>query len=131
MQWMQRDLPVVSTTAWAKVGSAACFVVLALADGTFSGAALQEAWGAIVGLSVFSTVLPSLLFLMGLVRLGPVRTAIVSSVEPFMTAVLGMAVLAQPLGGGTLVGGVLIMTAVVLLQRVPAPAPPPAWSTSP
>lgn len=117
MQWMQRDLPVVSTTAWAKVGSAACFLALALADGTFVAHPAPEAWGAILALTVFSTVLPSLFFLLGLVRMGPVRTAIVSTVEPFMTAVLGVAVLAQPFTGSTLVGGALIVTAVILLQR--------------
>ena len=53
---------------------------------------------------------------MGLVRLGPVRTAIVSTVEPFLTALLGVVVLSQPLTGPTLLGGALIVAAVVLLQ---------------
>jgi drug/metabolite transporter (DMT)-like permease len=56
-------------------------------------------------------------FLSGLARLGPVRTAITSTVEPFWTTMVGIVVLGQPLGAGTLVGGAAIMTAVLLLQR--------------
>ena len=44
------------------------------------------------------------------------RTAIVSTVEPFFTALLGAWVLSQPLTRGTLVGGAMIAAAVVLLQ---------------
>lgn len=56
-------------------------------------------------------------FLAGLRILGPVRTAITSTVEPFWTTLLGVVLLGQPIGTGTLVGGALIMVAVVLLQR--------------
>ncbi len=75
-------------------------------------------------LTVASSVLQGLLsagaflgFLAGLAHLGPVRTAITSTVEPFWTALLGVLLLAQPLAAGTLVGGAAIMAAVLLLQR--------------
>jgi drug/metabolite transporter (DMT)-like permease len=61
-------------------------------------------------------VLPGVFFLMGLVRLGPVRTAIVSTVEPFLTALLGVLVLSQSLTLSTVLGGLLIIVAVVMLQ---------------
>ncbi len=70
----------------------------------------------LVALTIFSTVLPGVFFLMGLVRLGPVRTAIVSTVEPFLTALLGAVVLSQALTLPTIAGGALIVAAVVLLQ---------------
>ena len=71
---------------------------------------------AIVGLALFSTVLPSVFFLMGLMRLGPVRTAIVSSVEPFLTAMLAAAVFGQAITINILIGGAMIVAAVVVLQ---------------
>ena len=55
-------------------------------------------------------------FLGGLRVLGPVRTAITSTVEPFWTTLLGVLLLAQPAGAGTVAGGLGIITAVVLLQ---------------
>lgn len=113
---MQRDYPATLTSAYAKIGSAACFLVLALWDRSFDYAFTPRAWSAIVLLTVASTVLPGVFFIMGLVRLGPVRTAIVSTVEPFLTALLALLVLGQRLTLPTLAGGALIVTAVVLLQ---------------
>ncbi len=116
MRALQKDHPVAPTSAYSKIGAALAFLVLSVADRSFTYQLSGDAWMAIVALAVFSTVLPSVFFLMGLIRLGPVRTAIVSTVEPFLTAILGVIVLAQPLRAPTLVGGALIISAVVLLQ---------------
>lgn len=116
MQAMQKDWPVLVTSAWSKIGAAICFLVAAAGNQTFQYALPGAAWGAIIALTVWSTVLPSLFFLMGLMRLGPVRTAIVSTVEPFLTALLGIVVLGQPLTGRTLIGGAAIVAAVIALQ---------------
>ena len=63
-------------------------------------------------------------FLAGLSTLGAVRTAITSTVEPFWTSALGVLLLDQPVGTGTVIGGVAIMAAVLLLQRsAVSPAP--------
>jgi drug/metabolite transporter (DMT)-like permease len=116
MRTLQKDHPVAPTSAYSKIGAALAFLVLSVSDRSFTYQLPGEAWMAIVALAVFSTVLPSVFFLMGLIRLGPVRTAIVSTVEPFLTAILGVIVLSQPLRAPTLVGGALIIGAVVLLQ---------------
>ena len=116
MRVIQRDHPVAPTSALSKVGAAIAFLALALIDGSFTAQIALPTWGILVALTVFSTVLPSVFFLMGLIRLGPVRTAIVSTVEPFLTAVLGVVVLSQALTLPTVAGGALIVAAVVLLQ---------------
>ncbi len=116
MQWMQKDWPVLVTSAWSKIGAALVFLVMSAGDRSFQFAMPAAAWTAILALTVWSTVLPSVFFLMGLMRLGPVRTAIVSTIEPFLTALLGAAVLAQPLTTRTLAGGVAIVAAVIVLQ---------------
>lgn len=123
MAWMQRDLPVAPTSTCAKAGSAVCFLALSAVDGSFTASLSPQAWGAVLALTLLSTVLPSVFFMMGLMRLGPVRTAIVATVEPFMTAVLGLLALQQPLTAATLTGGVLIVAAVVLLQARIATTP--------
>lgn len=109
-------------------GAAAILGAAALARGTFTAILAPAAWGAVAVLALVCTVVAFLAFMRGLGRLGPVRTAIVSTVEPFFTAVLGAVALAQPFGPATLVGGALIAAAVLLLQRRPtagerAPAP--------
>jgi drug/metabolite transporter (DMT)-like permease len=73
-------------------------------------------WWTSVTLALVATVASFLMFLRGLSILGPVRTAIVSTVEPFFTALMGAAFLAQPLTPTVLTGGALIAAAVVLLQ---------------
>jgi drug/metabolite transporter (DMT)-like permease len=116
MRVLAKDHPVAPVSAYGKIGSALCFLVLAVADRSFTYQLEPRTWLVIGALALFSTVLPGVFFLMGLVRLGPVRTAIVSTVEPFLTAVLGVLVLQQALTLPTVLGGVLIIAAVVLLQ---------------
>lgn len=116
MLHLQKTHPVAVTSALAKIGTAACFLIWAVSDRSFDFQLSGSAWTAIVALAVVSTVLPSVFFLMGLIRLGPVRTAIVSTVEPFLTAIIGAAVLSQPLSPLAFAGGAMIVAAVLLLQ---------------
>jgi drug/metabolite transporter (DMT)-like permease len=116
MRTLQKDHPVAPTSAYSKIGAALAFLVLSVSDQSFTWQLSVEAWTIILALTIVSTVLPSVFFLMGLIRLGPVRTAIVSTVEPFLTALLGVIVLGQELTLTTLAGGALIIGAVVLLQ---------------
>jgi drug/metabolite transporter (DMT)-like permease len=122
VQQMQKNFSVVVTSAHSKIGAAACFLVLGLARHGLGAPMPRTAWLAILALTVFSTILPGVFFLMGLVRLGPVRTAIISTVEPFLTAVLGAVVLRQRVTVAILLGGCLITAAVVVLQARRAPA---------
>jgi drug/metabolite transporter (DMT)-like permease len=116
MRALQKEHPVAPPSAYSKIGAALAFLVLSAADQSFTYRLTIEAWMTIGALAVFSTVLPSVFFLMGLIRLGPVRTAIVSTVEPFLTGILAIVVLGQPLTLPTVLGGVLIIGAVVVLQ---------------
>lgn len=116
MRALQKDHPVAPTSAYAKIGAALAFLVLSAADQSFTYRLTPEAWMTIGALAVFCTVLPSVFFTMGLIRLGPVRTAIVSTVEPFLTGVLAIIVLGQALTVPTVLGGALIIGAVLVLQ---------------
>ena len=116
MGWMQQSHAVSVTRAYGTIGAAICFLMLAASNRSFTTAMSPTAWGAILALTLFSTVLPSLFFLMGLIRLGPVRTASLSTVEPLLTALLGAVVLHQPLTAPVIGGGALIVAASVVLQ---------------
>ncbi len=116
MRTLQKDHPVAPPSAYSKIGAALAFLLLSVGQQSFTWRLTGEAWLTIAALAVFSTVLPSVFFLMGLIRLGPVRTAIVSTVEPFLTALLAVAVLGQPLTLPTILGGTLVVAAVVVLQ---------------
>jgi drug/metabolite transporter (DMT)-like permease len=116
---LQRGMSAVATAAWMSIGAAVFLVGAALARGELTAQLHSTAWLAILGLSVISTVGAFLMFLRGLRVLGPVRTAIISTVEPFFTALLSAWILSQRLTPATLIGGAFIATAVVLLQLRP------------
>ena len=111
-----RELPPAVTSTYASGGAALILIVVALAQGGLGVRFTPLAWGSITTMAVVSTVLAFIAFLRGLAVIGPVRTAIVSTIEPFWTALLGALVLRQALGPRTLLGGVCIAGAVVLLQ---------------
>ena len=113
---LERGLPPVATATYISAGAAVVLLVAGAAMHDITIDLHRTAWTAIVLLALVSTVGAFLGFLRGLRVLGPVRTAIVSTVEPFFTALLGAVVLSQPLTPGTLIGGVLIAAAVILLQ---------------
>jgi drug/metabolite transporter (DMT)-like permease len=127
IDYLGRDLPPAVTSTYASGGAALILVAAALVEGGLGVRFTPLAWGAIGTMAVVSTVLAFIAFLRGLAVIGPVRTAIMSTIEPFWTALLGGLVLRQALGPRTLLGGVCIAAAVVLLQlghgREAAPEP--------
>jgi len=73
--------------------------------------------GSMLWLGTVPTLIAFYCFLKGLDTLGPVRTAIISTAEPFAAAILAALLLAQPITLPTMGGGALIAAAVLLLQR--------------
>jgi drug/metabolite transporter (DMT)-like permease len=86
-------------------------------------------WGAVLGLSLLSTVVAVLTFFAGLERIGPVPTSLLSTLEPVMAVVLGALFLHERLSAMQGVGGLLILVAVVLLARADASKAPQHAST--
>lgn len=113
---LERGLPPVATATYMSAGAAIVLLIAGAVMGDITVDLHRTAWTAIVLLALVSTVLAFLGFLRGLRVLGPVRTAIVSTVEPFFTALMGAWLLDQPLTSTTLIGGAFIAAAVVLLQ---------------
>lgn len=113
--------PAVAS-AYVVSGAGIACLIIALATERFTMTMTPVAWTAIATLAVVCTLIGFIAFLRGLGALGPVRTGIVSTVEPFWTSVLGALMIAQPLAGATIAGGVLIAAAVLLLH-LPTTAP--------
>lgn len=113
-------IPAAVSATWITAGAFLVLGGVAVATGqlAFAGVTAQ-AWLATLAMAVFSTVLAFIAFLRGLAVLGPVRTSIISTVEPFWTTMLGAVALGQPIGPGTLAGGACIAAAVTLLQWNP------------
>lgn len=77
--------------------------------------ATAEGWLAILCLAVISTVVSIATFLAGLERIGPTAAAMISTVEPAITVGLAALVLDERVGALTLLGGALILAAVLIV----------------
>ncbi len=75
-----------------------------------------SAWLWVAAIALVSTVLPVSTFLLGLERVGAPTASIVSTVEPVLTVSLAVALLGETLGPAQLLGGAFVVAAVVALQ---------------
>ena len=100
--------------------AAAHLVVLAVtgsslpADGT--------GWVAAVAAAVFSTIIAMGFFFAGVRLIGPGEAAVLSTVEPVVSIIVGVIALHESLGGVSVVGAVMVLSSVALLARLSASA---------
>ena len=122
---LRRGVGAEPAAVFITLGAAVCLVLLGAVQSMVTRAPLATqltatmpgiAWWSLLAMATACTALAFVIFLRGLATLGPVRTAIVSTVEPFWTTVLGALLLGQRVGLPTLGGGALIAIAVVILQ---------------
>ena len=92
------------------------FLVIGSLTRTLQMPGTIETWRYVVIMSLFSTVIAFATLVAGLRVLGPVRTSIVATIEPFFTLLLGGIFLGDKITASTIAGGVLIASAVILLQ---------------
>ena len=117
-------------------GAAASFTAAGLATGSLDLALSGEAWLWLLLIALVSTVFAVSAFFAGLRRVGPSEAAILSTFEPPVTVALAFLVLGEHLTPAQLLGGSLVLAAVILLQlparrRVPARrGPSPSWRPS-
>jgi drug/metabolite transporter (DMT)-like permease len=64
-----------------------------------------------------ATIIPVVTFLAGLKRIGPTNASMLSTLEPVVTILLAAILLHDTLKPIALLGGGLILTAVILLTR--------------
>jgi drug/metabolite transporter (DMT)-like permease len=77
-------------------------------------------WGAIFGLAFISTVVAIVMFFKGIQRIGPVDAAMLSTLEPVVAVGLAWAFMGERLTIMNLCGGLMILTAALLLARFEA-----------
>jgi drug/metabolite transporter (DMT)-like permease len=116
LERVQEGTPALLSTFLLIVGAALAFLAASLLIGELFLPVGQAVWANIFLLAFVSTVIAFSTLIKGLSVLGPVRTAIIATVEPFFTALLGVLVLGNQLRMSTLVGGILIAGAVLMIE---------------
>ena len=112
-------------SALIATGASATLWTAGLVSGSIDLGFAAAGWGWIAGLSLFCTVIAISAFLAGLPKVGPSTAAIVSTVEPLVSVAMAMLWFGERLGVVQILGGALVLAAVVLLavkvrDRVPA-----------
>jgi drug/metabolite transporter (DMT)-like permease len=77
----------------------------------------SSGWLGIAGIVLIATVIPVATFLAGLERIGPTNASLLSTIEPVVTVLLAWMIFGEHLQAITVLGGVLILIAVVLLTK--------------
>lgn len=107
---------------------AATLVVMASAavgNGMFAAAGNSTlpggvaAWLAVGAIALFSTVIAIGTFLIGIKYIGASKASIISTLEPVITICLGVAFLGESVSLNQLVGGAMVLLAVVMLAQRP------------
>jgi len=100
--------------ALVATGGAATFLVTGLIGGSLAFPAGGWIW--IAAIALFSTVLPIVTFLLGMERVGASTASILSTLEPVITVGLAVALYSESLGPWQILGGGLVLAAVIALQ---------------
>jgi drug/metabolite transporter (DMT)-like permease len=111
-----QDVPVFPSSAVIMISAGGAFAVLA----AFRGIHLPQTttgWMAILCLTFISTILAILAFMAGMERVGPSNAALLSTLEPVVSVGLAALLLSETLTLNKLLGGFLILSAVLLLTR--------------
>lgn len=103
-----------STVIFASAGTV--YGLLTLFNGVHLPAS-NLGWFAMLGIIVICTIIPVVTFLAGLERIGPTNAAMLSVLEPVVTVLLAAWLFGEKLMPISMVGGGLILTAVILLTR--------------
>jgi drug/metabolite transporter (DMT)-like permease len=114
--WLMRGYPSSAYgSAWAITGTWLCIIPMLAVRGVMWPDS-TTLWLLLVGLALFSTVMPVFSLLMAVHKLGASRTAIVSTVEVPMSVAVAFALLGDRLLPIQVIGGALIVVSVLILE---------------
>jgi drug/metabolite transporter (DMT)-like permease len=113
---VMKHVSAVQSSAIIFASAGMVYGMLTFANGAHLPAS-NSGWLAMLGMVIFSTIIPVATFLAGLERIGPTNAAMLSTLEPVVTVLLAAWLFGEKLMPIVMVGGGLILVAVVLLTR--------------
>jgi len=118
------DVPAVGASAVIISGAAVMFAIIAGLGGELRLPATAGGWAVAFGIALIPTMIAISTFLAGLPRIGAARSSLISTWEPVVTIFLAVILFHDSFTAFQVLGGVLILGAVVLQAgRVGVAAP--------
>jgi drug/metabolite transporter (DMT)-like permease len=108
--------PALAASAVIMFGAAIGFGTIALVTNELRPPQSLGGWAVVVALALLPTMLAITLFLGGLPRVGASRAALLSTWEPVVTVMLAVVILGDRLSVVQVIGGLLVLLAVVVVQ---------------
>ena len=110
------SVPAVGASAVIMTGSGIAFCILAAFQAELVFPTTAGGWAVAFAIALIPTMIAISLFLAGLPRIGAARSSLLSTWEPVVTVVLAAALLGDRLSAVQLLGGVLVIAAVIVVQ---------------
>jgi drug/metabolite transporter (DMT)-like permease len=122
------SVPAVGASAVIMSGAAIAFCVIAAFTGQLALPTSESGWAVGIAIALVPTMVAISLFLAGLPRIGAARSSLLSTLEPVVTVLLAVVLLGDRFSAIQVVGGLLIIVAVVVVQSAHLwkPGPPSA-----
>ncbi|MGH2532720.1 MAG: DMT family transporter [Thermomicrobiales bacterium] len=111
-----KELPAYQLGASITTGSAVAYMLVGLATQKIVLDFEPWGWLPVAGLALMSSILANGLSFAGIARVGPSAAGILMTAEPVLTIVLAAFLLDEHLRPPQLMGGVLVVSAVLILQ---------------
>ena len=113
---VMKHVSAVQSSAVIFASAGAIYGILMAVNGIHLPAT-STGWINIIGIVLVATVIPVVAFLAGLERIGPTNASMLSTLEPVVTVLLAAWIFDERLKAIVMLGGGLILVAVLLLTR--------------
>lgn len=113
---VMKHVSAVQSSAVIFASAGVTYVILTAINGMHLPSA-SIGWTNIIGIVLVATVIPVVAFLAGLERVGPTNASMLSTLEPVVTVLLAAWIFDEQLKPIVMLGGGLILLAVILLTR--------------
>ena len=111
---VMNDVPAVGAAAVIITGAGIAFSIIAGVQGELALPATAGGWAVVLAIALIPTMIAISLFLAGLPRIGAARASLISTWEPVVTVALAVALFGDSFTVVQVLGGVLILAAVML-----------------
>jgi drug/metabolite transporter (DMT)-like permease len=120
MLWSEKVFSAVNDrqlgSTWVLTGAMAVGLLLILLFG-FKAPETAKGWAMLLTLGFVGTLIPIFAMNVGIQMIGSARSSVISTLQPVVTVLISMIFLQEMLSVPQWIGGVMVIVAILLLQR--------------
>lgn len=110
-----REISPVVAFAFIALFAAAAFLLAGLAGGGLDLVLTARAWGSVIGVSLFSTLMAMVFLLKSIELIGSTKASVLCMIEPIVTIAFSALLFAERLSPAQLIGGAAVLSGALLV----------------